>query len=288
MLAGGRSARMGRDKAFIEVDGVPLVRRAADALAQAGAADVRVTGGDPERLRALGLLHDPDPVPFAGPLAALITAIEGAAHDPVVVLACDLPRVSAAAVVATLDALGPADAAVPTDGERLQWLHGAWRRRCLSVLQEAFDAGERAIRRAVADLELRTVRGLDPTGLADADRPVDLAATLYPSSMHIPEVDVAELARRRERGVPLIDVRQPEEYAQARVPGAQLIPLDQLPDRLGELPDGDLLVICRTGNRSAKAVEFLVTQGRSATNVAGGTVGWIEAGHGVDRGAGSA
>ncbi|MEL7206793.1 MAG: rhodanese-like domain-containing protein, partial [Actinomycetota bacterium] len=119
-------------------------------------------------------------------------------------------------------------------------------------------------------------------------RPGDLVAATYPERMEIPEIDVEELARRRQQGAPLLDVRQPEEFEEARVPGAVLVPLDQLPDRLDEVPDGDLLVICKMGGRSAKAVEFLASQGRDATNVAGGTMAWIDAGHPVDRGAGSA
>jgi molybdopterin-guanine dinucleotide biosynthesis protein A len=192
---------MGRDKAFIAVDGVPLVRRVADELTRAGATEVRVTGGDRGPLEALGLIADPDPVPFAGPLAAVITSIEAARDDPVVVLACDLPGVSAAAVTATVEALGEADAAVPTDGERPQWLHGAWRHRCLPVLRRGYGAGVRAIHLAVLDLDVSTVTGIAPALLADVDRPADLASTTYPAAMDMAEIDVAELARRRERGV---------------------------------------------------------------------------------------
>lgn len=287
VVAGGRSRRMGQDKAFIEVGGTPMIVGVVAALATAGAAAVRITGGDRARLEALGLTVDPDPAPFAGPLAALITSLDEARHDPVVVLACDLPSVSPAAIGTVLAALGAADAAVPTDGDRPQWLHGAWHRRSLPALRERYEAGERAIHRAVSGLDVHTVTGVPPEALADADTPSDLSRAAYPAAMDIAEVDVDELADRLDRGAPLVDVRQPQEYAEARVPGAVLIPLDQIPERLHELPDGDLHLICRTGGRSAKAAEFLATQGRDATNVAGGTVRWIESGRPVDRGAGS-
>ena len=104
----------------------------------------------------------------------------------------------------------------------------------------------------------------------------------------IAEVDVAELARARDAGAALLDVRRTEEYETAHVPGAVLIPLDQLPQRLGEVPDGELYVICQGGGRSARAVQFLALQGREATNVAGGTRAWIEAGQPVATGPASA
>jgi rhodanese-related sulfurtransferase len=101
----------------------------------------------------------------------------------------------------------------------------------------------------------------------------------------LPEVDVHALAEARDAGAVLLDVRRPEEYESGHVPGAVLVPLDLLPDSLDEVPDGELYVICRSGARSAAAVKFLVGTGRAATNVAGGTLAWIDAGFAVDTGA---
>lgn len=101
----------------------------------------------------------------------------------------------------------------------------------------------------------------------------------------IAEIPAADLAALVQQGVVVIDVRMPDEYVEAHVPGAVLIPLPELPDRHGEIPDdGTVYVICRSGARSLKASEFLVTTGRVPVNVAGGTLGWIEAGHPVATG----
>ena len=97
----------------------------------------------------------------------------------------------------------------------------------------------------------------------------------------IAEIDIETFADERDAGRPVIDVREPDEYSEAHVPGAVLIPLGQLADRLGELPDGDLLVICRSGARSMRACETLAGGGRKGTNVAGGTLAWIESGRPV-------
>ncbi|MDZ7676488.1 MAG: rhodanese-like domain-containing protein [Acidimicrobiales bacterium] len=103
--------------------------------------------------------------------------------------------------------------------------------------------------------------------------------------MEIPVIDVDTLASRLDAGVPVFDVRQPDEYEQARAPGVRLVPLDQVPDRLDEFPtEGEVYVICRSGGRSAKAVEFLRGNGVDAVNVAGGTLAWIESGKPVETG----
>ena len=102
--------------------------------------------------------------------------------------------------------------------------------------------------------------------------------------MAIPEIDVAELASRLAAGSQVVDVRQPDEYVEVHVPGAILIPLAEVPDRLGDLPHGELLIICRSGGRSLRAAEFLVAQGRPSVNVAGGTLAWVAAGFPVATG----
>lgn len=99
----------------------------------------------------------------------------------------------------------------------------------------------------------------------------------------VPEIDVHELARLRDDGIELIDVREPDEYATAHVPGARHIPLGEVPERMGEVPtEGTVYVICARGGRSAKAVEHYRAAGIDAVNVAGGTLAWIDAGQPVD------
>lgn len=96
----------------------------------------------------------------------------------------------------------------------------------------------------------------------------------------IAEIHVDDLQALIVDGALVVDVRMPDEYAEAHVPGALLVPLPELPERHGELPDADTVyVVCRSGARSLKACEFLVGTGRNAVNVAGGTLAWLEAGH---------
>ena len=73
-------------------------------------------------------------------------------------------------------------------------------------------------------------------------------------SNDIPQISVDELQADLEAEVPLIDVRERDEYELAHVPGAILVPLTQLPERLGAIPtDAPVNLICRSGARSQRA-----------------------------------
>jgi adenylyltransferase/sulfurtransferase len=94
------------------------------------------------------------------------------------------------------------------------------------------------------------------------------------------EATVEELKGRLDRGEPvfILDVRNPEEYQICRIPGSVLLPLPQLPQRFGELPrDRELVVHCKSGVRSAKAVAFLKQQGfTKLKNLKGGILAWAQ------------
>ena len=103
--------------------------------------------------------------------------------------------------------------------------------------------------------------------------------------MNVRETTVDDLAAARDAGeVTLIDVRNPDEYVEGHIPGAQLIPLPELGDRLAEVPtDREVHVVCQSGGRSAQGAELLVQHGISAVSVAGGTKGWIASGRQVEK-----
>ncbi|WP_129337048.1 rhodanese-like domain-containing protein [Cellulomonas endophytica] len=80
----------------------------------------------------------------------------------------------------------------------------------------------------------------------------------------------------------LLDVREDEEWAAGHAPGALHIPLTQLGARMGELdPRQALAVVCRSGNRSSRAVAALTAAGLTAHNVEGGMSAWAAAGRPV-------
>lgn len=93
-------------------------------------------------------------------------------------------------------------------------------------------------------------------------------------------VDVAEARRRQAAGALLIDVREPDEWQQGHAPDATLIPLGSLATRLADIPrDRDVLLICRSGNRSGTAQRQLLERGYERVfNVRGGMQAWANAG----------
>jgi adenylyltransferase/sulfurtransferase len=94
------------------------------------------------------------------------------------------------------------------------------------------------------------------------------------------EIDATELKAKLDRGddFVLLDVREPHEYQIARIPGSRLIPLGTLPQRLNELdPEADIVAHCKSGMRSAKAVDLLKQSGfRRVRNMKGGILAWSD------------
>ena len=98
--------------------------------------------------------------------------------------------------------------------------------------------------------------------------------------MSAPAITVEDLKDKRDRGetLTLLDVREPHEWAISDLPGSMKIPLGTLPNRFAELPqDAEIVVYCRTGGRSANAVQFLRQRGYDrAFNLSGGINHWAE------------
>ena len=104
--------------------------------------------------------------------------------------------------------------------------------------------------------------------------------------MSINQITVHELKKRIDNGlVPVIvDVREPAEFAAARLPQGRLLPLGQLPERHRELdPSADIVVMCKAGGRSQRAADFLASAGFSRiSNLVGGMDAWLrEIGPGI-------
>ncbi|HVZ48289.1 MAG TPA: rhodanese-like domain-containing protein, partial [Gemmatimonadaceae bacterium] len=96
---------------------------------------------------------------------------------------------------------------------------------------------------------------------------------------NVPEISPADAAARLKKGdIEIVDVREPHELQIAAYPKVRAIPLGQLADHIGDLPrDKDLVLACRTGARSARAVQQLQAAGFTRVwNLAGGIHRWID------------
>lgn len=98
--------------------------------------------------------------------------------------------------------------------------------------------------------------------------------------------DQARALLEQTPGVFLLDVRTPGEYDDLRIPGARLVPIDQLLGRLGELPrDRPILVYCAVGARSSQVANYLAGRGYPEVyNMSGGVMGWQVRGYPLLRG----
>jgi molybdopterin-guanine dinucleotide biosynthesis protein A len=170
VLCGGASRRMGVDKATIQVDGVAMARRLADTLVAAGCSRVVAIGGDPAVLRDLGLEYIDDEFPGEGPLGGILTGL--ALGSPAVVVACDLPSLRAATVEALVTALDGHDVAVAFT-DRAEPLCAVWSGGSAEVLRGRFDAGERAVHRAIDGLDIAWVM-VSAADLHNVNTPDDL------------------------------------------------------------------------------------------------------------------
>jgi len=99
----------------------------------------------------------------------------------------------------------------------------------------------------------------------------------------VPEVSPEAAVGKVAAGTPLIDVREQSEWNVSHAPDAHLIPLGELESRLSELPrDREILVICQSGMRSERAVQFLRRSGFDAATVPGGMLAWSAVGGEID------
>ena len=107
-------------------------------------------------------------------------------------------------------------------------------------------------------------------------RPSRLAAVFGPQ---VPSVTPGELTTDAY----LLDVREPEEWTAGHAPGAHHLPMMEVPARMAEIPaDGDVVVVCRSGNRSGKVVRYLMDNGwDNLRNLTGGMLQWAAEGRPV-------
>lgn len=166
LLVGGGSSRFGSPKALIELDGETLVDRGRRVLGEA-CDEVLVVGKPGE----LPFEVTPDASGVRAPIAGVVAGLRAAAHDVVVFLPVDCPRVTPEVIRALGDACR--DAGVPQTGP----LPGAWAKSALPLLEQRLANGPYALYRAYDELDVVEVQ-VDPALVADVDTPGDLSLLL--------------------------------------------------------------------------------------------------------------
>lgn len=158
ILAGGRSRRMGRPKAWLDVQGRPLLTRVLASVRELSQ-DILLIANQPELYTAFDLPCLPDLIPDSGPLGGLYTALKAARQPWTLVVACDMPWLNPALLAALIElALSSAEeAVVPRWDERPEPLHAVYHRRCLPALTAKIKAGDLKIAGLLNELSVRYV-----------------------------------------------------------------------------------------------------------------------------------
>ena len=163
--AGGRSSRMGRDKALIPLGGIPLIEHVLRRTAGL-AKEVLITTNRPTDFAYLGVRLVLDREPGAGALPGLLTALEAAHGETVLLLACDLPFVCRPLLEHLLSRAPEAQVVVPQWNDSLEPLHAVYSRSCADAVRAAVQAGQQ---RVIDLLPRVTQRVVDETEIAQFD-----------------------------------------------------------------------------------------------------------------------
>jgi rhodanese-related sulfurtransferase len=100
--------------------------------------------------------------------------------------------------------------------------------------------------------------------------------------VEVPQAQIADVPSSLDGSVVLLDVREDDEWQRGHAPGAQHIPMGQVPSRIDEIdPDAKLFVVCHLGGRSQRVAQYLARHGYNPVNVSGGMQAWAGAGRPV-------
>jgi molybdopterin-guanine dinucleotide biosynthesis protein A len=156
VLAGGASRRMGRNKAFLDLGGRPLIEIVIERVA-AACAEVLVVSGDVDPYLELGVRVVEDRFPGVGVLGGLHAGLETAANDLTLAVGCDMPFLEPALLRAYAGWADGVDAVVLRQDELVEPLHGAYRRSCLPAIENAILSGRRRVVSFFSRVDVRYV-----------------------------------------------------------------------------------------------------------------------------------
>ncbi|MDY7041213.1 MAG: molybdenum cofactor guanylyltransferase [Chloroflexota bacterium] len=156
VLAGGKSARLKTDKAFLEVDGQRLIERVVERVATIGDEVLLVTNS-PEEFAYLGLSVVRDVQPGQGTLGGLYSGLLAARNEYGLVVACDMPFLDLR-LLRYMILLAPGqDVVIPRIGDMLEPLHAIYSRNCLGSIERVLARGGRRVIEFFPDVRVRYV-----------------------------------------------------------------------------------------------------------------------------------
>ncbi len=167
IIAGGQSRRMGRDKAFVDLDGKTLIQHVIDRSADLGQAETILITNKTDAYRHLGLPMYPDALPDKGSLGGIYTALLQAQSPAVLVLACDMPFISTELLRHMVAQINQTiDIVVPRVNGYPQGMHAIYMKTCIEPIAQQLAADRLKIIRFYDQMR---VRYLDEPDYAECD-----------------------------------------------------------------------------------------------------------------------
>lgn len=185
ILAGGKSSRMGRNKALVEIAGKPIIEHIIQRTQLLGQCDTFLITNSPAAYSHLNLMMYADIYPNCGALGGIHSALQHSKSEHVVVIACDMPFISTDFITYMFQEIGDNDAVVPHINEQIHGLHAIYHRRCASIIQQQIEQENLKVRELFQHL---TVKYLDEDAIM----------------------------RFNEDGLALLNINTPQDLAQAK------------------------------------------------------------------------
>ncbi len=164
ILAGGQSSRMGFNKAFMEIDGLPIIERNVKLL-QGLFRDVIIIANDVPAYERLDVMVASDLIKGAGSLGGIYTAIFHSGSNHTFVTACDMPYLNASAIERIISSAGGYDAVVPFICSEFHPMHALYSKRCLKPIRSMIEEGNFRIKDLFNRIDVRRLVVEDFKGL---------------------------------------------------------------------------------------------------------------------------
>ena len=175
VLNGGRSERMGSDKADLMIGKETLLQLTISGLREAHVSSIYVVGKESAEFLGGDVIQIKDIWPGEGPLGGIITALQSIKESdiPVMILACDFPNLDVAEIRILIEHAysNPDSIVVPSVKGYKQWMHACWPKAAVGLLKESFARGERAPHRAIEGLKMIVLERSETKAYLDVDTP---------------------------------------------------------------------------------------------------------------------
>lgn len=157
ILAGGKSSRYGRNKAFVEIDGTPLIELVTQVM-QSVFRHLLLVTNTPHEYSHLGFPMQTDLIKGLGPIGGILTALTHLSNHWGFFVACDMPFLNQKLIRHIVAVRDDFDAVVPLIAGKMEMLHTLFHRRCLFAVRETIDAGQYQAIRFLPKVAVQYVR----------------------------------------------------------------------------------------------------------------------------------